>query len=176
MIPDDKIRNAARALRDYTAENLAQMIRIPSLSGEEGPVIEAIAEMARNAGFDEVRVDGLGNLIARVGHGPRVLAIDAHIDTVDTGDLSQWDHDPFSGLIEDDELYLEILKKAIEEGSVSKKSINTIVKIIKGINQPLRILHIIREHISERYLENLAKREGRQITSKKEVILSEAFK
>jgi len=105
LISDDKILNAASSLRDYTADNPAQMIRIPSLSGEEGPVIGAIEEMARDAGFDEVRVDGLGNLIARVGHGPRVLAIDAHIDTVDTGDLSQWDHDPFSGLIQDGHVY-----------------------------------------------------------------------
>ena len=105
MISDDKILNAASGLRDYTADNLAQMIRIPSLSGEEGPVIGAIEAMARKAGFDEIRVDGLGNLIARVGHGPRVLAIDAHIDTVDTGDLSQWDRDPFSGLIQDGHVY-----------------------------------------------------------------------
>ena len=100
-----EIIQAARELRDSTAQNLASMIRIPSLSGEEGPVIEAIRTMATEAGFSEVRVDGLGNLIARIGHGPRVLAIDGHIDTVDTGDRSQWDHDPFSGLIEDDHVY-----------------------------------------------------------------------
>jgi putative selenium metabolism hydrolase len=105
VIPNEKILAAAKKLRDYTAENLAAMIRIPSLSAEEGPVVEAIARMAESAGFDEVRVDGLGNLIARIGHGPRILAIDAHVDTVDTGDLSQWEHDPFSGLIQDDQVY-----------------------------------------------------------------------
>jgi putative selenium metabolism hydrolase len=36
-----------------------------------------------------------------VGNGPKVLAIDAHIDTVDTGDESQWEFPPFSGLIKD---------------------------------------------------------------------------
>ncbi len=128
MIPDDKILEAASSLREYTAENLAGMIRIPSLSGEEGPVIAAIAEMARDAGFDEVRVDGLGNLIARIGHGPRVLAIDAHIDTVDTGDLSQWDHDPLSGLIQDGHVY--------GRGSVDQEggaaSMITAGRILKG--------------------------------------------
>jgi putative selenium metabolism hydrolase len=99
------ILDAASRHRDKTAENLARMIRVPSLSGEEGPVIAEIEEMAREAGFDEVRVDGLGNLVARIGSGPRVLAIDAHVDTVDTGDLSQWEDDPFSGIIADGHVY-----------------------------------------------------------------------
>ena len=99
------ILEKAAAYRNDTAENLAEMIRIPSLSGEEGPVIGAIENMCTKAGFDEVRIDDLGNLIARVGSGPRILAIDAHIDTVDTGDLAQWDHDPFSGIVGDGFVY-----------------------------------------------------------------------
>ncbi|MFW6260221.1 MAG: M20/M25/M40 family metallo-hydrolase, partial [Spirochaetota bacterium] len=84
-----------------TAENLSRMVQVPSLSGEEKEVIALIEGMANEAGFDEVRVDPLGNLVARIGDGPRALAIDAHVDTVDTGDRSQWNHDPFSGLIAD---------------------------------------------------------------------------
>jgi len=99
------LREKAAEYRDLTAGNLSRMIQVPSLSGEEGPVIEAIADMCRSAGLDDVRVDGLGNLVARIGNGPRILAIDAHVDTVDTGDRSQWKHDPFSGLIEDGHVY-----------------------------------------------------------------------
>jgi len=51
------------------------------------------------AGFEEVRIDGLGSLLARIGSGKKILAIDAHIDTVEVGDRSQWSADPFSGLI-----------------------------------------------------------------------------
>lgn len=65
MSSAERIRSMAGELRGYTAENLATMIRIPSLSGEEGPVISAKSAMAEGAGFDEVRVDGLGNLIER---------------------------------------------------------------------------------------------------------------
>ena len=31
-------------------------------------------------GYDEVRIDPMGNLIGRIGEGPRVIAIDGHID------------------------------------------------------------------------------------------------
>lgn len=95
----------AEKFRDYTARNLSEIIKIPSLSGEEGDVVSKIAEMCIDAGFDDVRIDGLGNLIGRVGNGPRILAIDAHIDTVDTGDLAQWDFDPFCGEIREGKVF-----------------------------------------------------------------------
>ena len=94
------VREKARAYRDKTAETLSRIVRVPALSGTEKERIALLAELCREAGFEEVRTDGLGNLLARVGKGPKVLAIDAHIDTVDTGDRSQWKHDPFSGLVE----------------------------------------------------------------------------
>ena len=105
MSPAERAHKLSVAYSAHTAESLSRMIRIPSLSGDERAVIELIGELAHDAGFDEVRVDGLGNLLARVGDGPRVLAIDAHIDTVDTGDRSQWEGDPFSGKIGDGHVY-----------------------------------------------------------------------
>ncbi len=87
--------------RDYTAENLSQIVQIPSLSCQEEAVIQRIRELLEAAGVHNCRTDGLGNLIAVVGNGDRNLAIDAHIDTVDTGDESQWDIPPFSGAIKD---------------------------------------------------------------------------
>jgi putative selenium metabolism hydrolase len=55
----------------------------------------------RKLGFDEVRVDGLGNLIGRVGNGPRRIAMDAHIDTVDVGNPENWERDPFGAQLID---------------------------------------------------------------------------
>ncbi len=95
----ETILSKASAYRDFTAGNLSAMVKIPSLSGEEDRVISEIKKQILEAGFEEVRIDGLGNLIGRVGRGKRILAIDAHIDTVDTGDRSQWSKDPFSGEI-----------------------------------------------------------------------------
>jgi putative selenium metabolism hydrolase len=100
-----RIRSRSTELTDYTAQNLSEIVQIPSLSGEEEAVVARLADLCRQAGLDEVRVDGLGNLVARVGRGPRVLAIDAHIDTVDTGDRAQWLQPPFSGRIAEGQVY-----------------------------------------------------------------------
>ena len=53
----------------------------------------------QEARFDEVRLDGLGSVHGRVGRGRRLLAVDAHIDTVDQGNLDNWSDPPFSGKI-----------------------------------------------------------------------------
>lgn len=53
------------------------------------------------AGFDEVTIDGLGNVIGRIGKGRRILSIDGHMDTVDIGRTDNWDFDPLGGEISD---------------------------------------------------------------------------
>ena len=94
--------------KEFEADLVAFMqdiIRIPSLSSEEGEVIERIRQEMLQIGFDEVTVDPMGNLLGRIGSGPYIIALDAHVDTVGVGDLSQWDRDPHSGDIEDGFLY-----------------------------------------------------------------------
>lgn len=93
----DEIVKKTRNYEVYTSQNLSSIVRIPSLCCQEASVIERIGNLCSEAGFDEVRVDGLGNLIARIGSGPKILAIDAHIDTVDVGERSLWEFEPFSG-------------------------------------------------------------------------------
>ena len=100
MTVDSKtILAKAKAYREATAETLSRLIRVPAYSGTEGERIELLRSLCEQAGFEEVRVDGLGSLLARIGSGKKILAIDAHIDTVAVGDRSQWSADPFSGLI-----------------------------------------------------------------------------
>jgi putative selenium metabolism hydrolase len=94
-----QVLDAARKLRGYTAETLSTIVKIPSFSGKEEAVCRKIAALCTEAGFDEVRFDGLGSVIGRVGRGPRALAIDAHIDTVGVGDPTRWETDPFSGIV-----------------------------------------------------------------------------
>ena len=84
---------------------MQDIIRIPSLSSEEGAVIERARQEMLRIGYDEVTVDPMGNLLGRIGNGPRVIAFDGHIDTVDVGDPELWDRDPHSGDIEDGILY-----------------------------------------------------------------------
>jgi putative selenium metabolism hydrolase len=96
-----KILNKAEEYSNYTANNLSKLIKIKSLSGEEDGVAEALKQMMEEAGFDEARIDGLGNVIGRFGSGKKVIAIDGHIDTVDLGNAEDWDFPPLSGEIKD---------------------------------------------------------------------------
>jgi acetylornithine deacetylase/succinyl-diaminopimelate desuccinylase-like protein len=97
--------NDARDVEADLTAFMQDIIRIPSLSSQEGAVIERIRQEMERLDFDEVTVDPMGNLIGRVGSGSRVIALDGHTDTVDVGDPSLWDRDPFSGDVEDGILY-----------------------------------------------------------------------
>jgi len=96
-----EILTLAEVYADYTAKNLGRMVGIKSLSCGEKDVVLEIQQQMLEAGFDEVKIDGLGNVMGRIGSGGTILAIDGHVDTVDTGNLDNWDFDPFSGEIKD---------------------------------------------------------------------------
>lgn len=100
-----KIYEKSKAYEKDTAECLVSLVSTPSFSGKEKDVIEVIKKEMLKAGFDEVRIDGLGSVIGRIGNGPRVIAFDAHIDTVYPGDLSLWNFDPFQGHIKDGKVW-----------------------------------------------------------------------
>jgi putative selenium metabolism hydrolase len=95
----------AMEIKADLVEFMQDIIRIPSLSSEEGAVVERARQEMLRIGYDEVTVDPMGNLLGRIGNGPRVIAFDGHIDTVDVGDPELWDRDPHSGDIEDGILY-----------------------------------------------------------------------
>jgi putative selenium metabolism hydrolase len=98
---ESRILEKARGYRDYSAKNLSAMIRVPAFSGTEKERIQLLAELCREAGMEDLRIDGLGSLIGRVGNGPKNLVFDAHIDTVGVGDEAQWKTPAFSGSISD---------------------------------------------------------------------------
>lgn len=83
------------------------LIRIPSLSGEEQAVIARIVAEMRAMGFDEVLVDANGSAIGIVNGawpGPTIL-LDAHCDTVGIAPGATWMHDPFGAVIEEGYIY-----------------------------------------------------------------------
>ncbi len=94
-----QINKLAQSYADYTAGNLSKLVKIRSLSlGEEAVALELKRQMLE-AGFDDARIDKLGNVIGRIGNGKKILAFDGHIDTVDVGNIANWTGDPFSGEI-----------------------------------------------------------------------------
>jgi len=99
------ILSAAKSMSGDITKFLADIVSIKSLSGNEKEVVERICSEMSLCGFDEVRTDGLGSAIGRIGNGPIKIAIDAHIDTVDVGNPDLWDFDPFEGGIRDGKVW-----------------------------------------------------------------------
>ena len=95
----------AKSLEPEIAKFLADIISIPSLSGEEKAVVDRIGMEMKKVGFDEVRVDGLGSIIGRIGKGKKMIAMDAHIDTVGVGSRDLWNFDPFKGFVKDGKVW-----------------------------------------------------------------------
>ena len=101
----DRITARVRELESELIGFLRDIVAVPSLSGKEEDVVRRVAAEMEKVGFDEVKIDALGNVLGRVGSGPRVIAFDAHLDTVDVTDVDQWDCDPFTGKLEDGRVY-----------------------------------------------------------------------
>ncbi|MFW5637064.1 MAG: YgeY family selenium metabolism-linked hydrolase [Thermodesulfobacteriota bacterium] len=124
-----EVRARAEGYREYTIENLSKLVKIKSLSLGEAAVQKELKAQMEAAGMDEVRVDGLGNVIGRIGSGSRILALDAHMDTVDVGNPANWDFDPFSGTVKDG--YLLGRGSADQKGGAA--SFLTAARILKDL-------------------------------------------
>ncbi|MBE0677259.1 MAG: YgeY family selenium metabolism-linked hydrolase [Bacteroidales bacterium] len=94
-----KINDLSEKYSDYTANNLSKLVKIKSLTAREKDVQLELKHQMEEAGFDEVFIDGLGNVIGRIGNGKKILAIDGHMDTVDLGAAQNWSFDPLGGEI-----------------------------------------------------------------------------
>ncbi len=101
-----RIKQLARKYEKPMVRFLRDIVAIPSESAREGRVIKRIARELRSLkAADRVWTDPFGNLLARVGKGPRLIAIDAHVDTVGLGDPKAWKHDPYRGKLADGKVY-----------------------------------------------------------------------
>lgn len=122
-----RVGRAVDGLAEDAAEMLRSLVRVPSLTGSEGAAQEVVAARMRTDGLetevwepdaadlapyaDHVTFHesyaGRPNVIGRLpgAGGGRSLILNAHIDTVETGDPSTWTHPPFSGDIVDGRLY-----------------------------------------------------------------------
>ena len=121
------IREAVDRLRPTIVEALQELVRIPSQTGDEGAVQEALARMMRGHGLDvdvwEPDAEALAphaesvtltpGFVGRpnvVGvqqgrGGGRALILNGHIDTVEIGDPKPWSRDPLGGEVADGWLY-----------------------------------------------------------------------
>ncbi|WP_066013972.1 MULTISPECIES: YgeY family selenium metabolism-linked hydrolase [Endozoicomonas] len=101
-IPFAEILKKAEEYKPDMTRFLRDMIAIPSESCDEEKVVLRIKEEMEKVGFDKVDIDPQGNVLGYIGHGKHIIAMDAHIDTVGVGNLSNWTFDPYEGY-EDEE-------------------------------------------------------------------------
>ena len=123
----ETIRTAVQARREDAVSLLQELVRTPSVTGEEGAVGEIVEGAFSERGLDvdswdatpeemEPYRDHVGEQdsyenrpnvagVRRGEGGGRSILLNAHVDTVDPGDPAAWREDPLSGTLEGDLLY-----------------------------------------------------------------------
>jgi putative selenium metabolism hydrolase len=86
--------------REKVTTFLRDIIAIPSPSCGEKEVAERVLAEMKALDYDEAFIDPMGNAIGRIGNGTLPIVFDAHMDTVGVGDPAAWQHDPFTGKLE----------------------------------------------------------------------------
>ena len=79
------------------------LIRIPSLPGEEEELTRRVVAEMEALGYDDVWTDELGSVVGVVkgGGGGATVMLSCHLDMVAAGDPAEWEHPPFDGVIAD---------------------------------------------------------------------------
>lgn len=83
------------------------LIRIPSPSAGEEPIVTFIRETMENLGYDEIFVDEVGSVTGSI-FGKRAglnLLLDCHIDTVGVDNPDSWHVDPFGATLHEGRIY-----------------------------------------------------------------------
>ncbi|MEG0216526.1 MAG: YgeY family selenium metabolism-linked hydrolase, partial [Hungatella sp.] len=93
----NKVKETAQKYEKDMTAFLRTIVRDPGESCDEKAHISTIAGEMKRLGFDEVQIDPQGNVIGYMGIGTRIIAYDAHIDTVGIGNKSNWNFDPYEG-------------------------------------------------------------------------------
>jgi acetylornithine deacetylase/succinyl-diaminopimelate desuccinylase family protein len=92
--------------RQESIELLRSLIKIRSVTGEEGEIAAFITQWFKTAGFENIEMDEMGNVICRIPGDGKGLALlyNGHMDTVPVGEEFLWEVDPFGAEILEDRI------------------------------------------------------------------------
>ncbi len=131
MSAKPELREAERRAVDavdasWTADVVGQLVRVPSITGDEGAVQDVVATLLAEAGAtverlevdpataradpdwpgDEMPRDRLPIVLGRLGRpGGRKIVLVGHVDVVPVGDRATWTRDPWAAERVDDRVY-----------------------------------------------------------------------
>lgn len=92
------------AIKEDLVQFTQEIVRIPSVTGEEGDVAKAVLAKLEEIGVDDAWIDGIGNVIGVLrgtGKGPNVM-LNTHLDIVPAGRRENWEYDPYGAEIDQD--------------------------------------------------------------------------
>ena len=97
--------------QDELVELFREMIRRPSLSGQEEDMARLLEDTMERYGFEATERDRYGNVSGRMifgggceSGGKRIL-FEGHMDHVDVADRFKWAHDPYGAELVDGKIY-----------------------------------------------------------------------
>lgn len=93
------------AIQKELIEFTQNLVRIKSLPGQEEEIVKYIEKHMLALGYDEVRLDAMGNVVGKIGKDGKSILFDSHVDTVEVHDSEEWDFPPFGGEIVAGRLY-----------------------------------------------------------------------
>ena len=131
MSPSEPLRDVERTAADavdagWTIAALERLVRVPSITGDEGAVQDAVESLLRGARIpperlepdpaearadpdwpgEEMPREALPIVLGRLGvAGGRRLVLVGHVDVVPVGDPATWSHDPWAADRDGDRLY-----------------------------------------------------------------------
>lgn len=102
----EQVKKLAEENREELVEILSNLIKYRSVTGTEGEkeAVEYLQKKMEEFDYDEVSTDRIGNVVGKIGDGPKTIVFDAHIDVVDAEE-ERWETDPFDPIIKDGKIY-----------------------------------------------------------------------
>ncbi len=133
-------------------ESLSELIRIPSVSGDQeacNEALEYVLDLGREFGFKTGKAAGGRIGFIEIGKGSETLGVLTHVDVAHPGDFSKWEHNPFTPVLGGGKIYgrgvvddkgptisaLFAMKDVLEASKKHKVPMNKKIRLIVGTQQ-----------------------------------------
>ncbi len=124
-----------------------ELIKTPSISGEEGEVAGLIKDYLSTAGVDKVFIDKYGSVVAVIErNGGKPIVYEGHMDHVPPGNLGEWSRNPYEPIVVDDKL---IGRGAVDMKGAIASMIAAVPEMDRGKGPDIYLVFVPHEEICE---------------------------